>query len=66
MIVILLTRYNYYYESFHFLLSCLTWKDLIKVHRRFLIPSERLSSLMRRSTRNSRKNVMETLTFSAS
>lgn len=43
-----------------------TWKDLMKVHSRLRIPSERLSSLTRRMTRKSRKNVMDTDAFSES
>lgn len=42
----------------------LTWRDLMKVHRRFRIPSERFKSFTRRITRNSLKNVIETLMFS--
>lgn len=42
----------------------LTWKDLMKVHSRLRIPSERFSNLTRRMTRKSRKNVMETEAFS--
>lgn len=38
----------------------------MKVHRRLRIPSERLSSLTRRMTRKSRKNVMDTDAFSES
>lgn len=41
-----------------------TWKDLMKVHSRLRMPSERFSSLTRRMTRKSRKNVMETEAFS--
>lgn len=41
-----------------------TWKDLMKVHSRLRIPSDRFSSLTRRMTRKSRKNVMETEAFS--
>lgn len=37
----------------------LTWKDLMKVHRRVLIPSPLLSSLTNRITLNKRKKVME-------
>ena len=44
----------------------LTWKDLMKVHSRLRMPSERLSSFTRRITRNSLKKVMETLAFSES
>lgn len=41
-----------------------TWKDLIKVHSRLRIPSDRFSSLTRRITRKSRKKVMDTEAFS--
>lgn len=44
----------------------LTWKDLMNVHSRFRMPSERWRSLISRKTRNSLKNVMETRAFSAS
>lgn len=43
-----------------------TWKDLMKVHSKFRIPSERFSSLTRRMTRKSRKKVMDTDAFSVS
>lgn len=43
----------------------LTWKDLMKVHRRVLTPSPRLSSFTSRITRNSRKKVMETRELSS-
>ena len=46
--------------------KCPTWKDLMKVHSRLRMPSERFNSLTRRMTRNSRKNVMDTLAFSES
>lgn len=35
------------------------WNDLIKVHRRVLIPSPRLSNFTKRITRNKRKKLME-------
>lgn len=38
----------------------------MKVHSRLRIPSERFSSLTRRMTRKSRKNVMDTDAFSES
>lgn len=43
----------------------LTWKDLMKVHRRVLTPSPRLSSFTSRITRNRRKKVMETRELSS-
>lgn len=39
--------------------TTLTWKDLMKVHRRVRIPSPLLSSLTNRITLNSRKKVIE-------
>lgn len=42
-----------------------TWKDFMKVHRRVLTPSPRLSSFTSRITRNSRKKVMETRELSS-
>lgn len=44
--------------------AMLTWRDFMKVHRRFRIPSERFRSFTRRMTRNSLKNVTDTLMFS--